>query len=115
MNTNTSAPTGVVSSKELGLESQPWQAFDYANPPDDGVMWVAVSSPETDCDVDDYGRTVGWHTGETEHSVCMVLLMSDGEGRIEFHELNDWELGRVPADGVVTHFAPLKRPRHPKA
>lgn len=115
MNTQTTAPTGVVSSTELCLAPEPWQTFDYAKPPDDGVMWVAVSYPETDCDVDDYGRTVGRHTGETEHSVCMVLLTSDGEGRIEFDALNDWELGRVPAEGVVTHFAPVKRPRHPLA
>lgn len=110
------APNVVLLSGSTNtLPPMPWQPFDYANPPEDGVVWAAVSAPETDCDVDDYGRTVGWHTGETEHSVCLVRLSGTPDRQVEFEPVDAWNLGRVPDEGVVTHWAPVTAPRHPKA
>lgn len=94
-------------------EAVGWLPFDRSNPPDDGLMFVAVSAPETDCDVDDYGRTVGWHTGEVEQSVALVLFSPGEHGEHCFDPVDSWNAGKVPPDGWVTHYMPLHMPKTP--
>lgn len=103
-----------VILERAGAPSDAWLPFDYESPPDDGLMFVAVSAPETDCDVDDYGKTVGWHTGEIERSVCMVLFSSSEDGGHDFHPVAEWDTGKVPAEGWVTHYMPVRLPAHPE-
>ncbi len=90
-----------------------WLKFDYSNPPDEGIYWIHFEGPETDCDVDDYGRTVGWYTGETERTVAMVHLITDGEGAFDFHDVDRWNLGGRPHHGVACHYMPVEVPKCP--
>lgn len=124
MNTDACKPVGegadapnvvLRAGPASTLPPMPWRPFDYANPPEDGPMWVAVSAPETDGDVDDYGKTIGWYTGGTERTVALVMFSGEPGEEMNFEPLCRWELGHVPAEGTVTHWAPVTAPMHPEA
>jgi len=105
----------AVRAAIAALKAQPqgWIPFDYANPPEDGLMFVAASAPETDCDVDDYGKTVGWHTGEIERTVCMVSFSAGPDRDHDFQPVAEYDTGKVPAEGWVTHYMRVQLPALP--
>jgi len=107
------ARTARAAIAALQAEPQGWIPFDYANPPEDGLMFVAASAPETDCDVDDYGKTVGWHTGEIERTVCMVLFSAGTDRDHDFQPVAEYDAGKVPAEGWVTHYMRVQLPALP--
>jgi hypothetical protein len=89
---------------------QKWLKFDYSNPPAEGVYWVRFEAPETDCDVDDDGRTVGRYTGETEYPIAMVHVLHDGDGGVDFHDIDKWNLGSAPSVGVARQYMAVTVP-----
>ncbi|KAF0255755.1 hypothetical protein [Pseudomonas putida] len=61
-----------------------FKRFDYQHPPINGMYWIEFSIPETDCDADDDGRTVGWYTGETIRSLGLVYIENTEDNGLPF-------------------------------
>lgn len=74
-----------------------FKRFDYEHPPENGMYWIEFSIPETDCDADDDGKTVGWYTGETIRRLGLVYIEIVQDNGLPFiampvdHELCDFE------------------------
>lgn len=111
---NTFDPWAEIDRLQAELTGHlAWVKFDYANPPPDGVYWLAMSWPEMDPDVDSEGRTVGVPTGEMESGVCMAELCTE-EGHVDHQVVDRYNLGDHSAGAVITHYCPVTIPKAPK-
>lgn len=90
-----------------------FKPFDYRNPPDDGLYWVAVSSQEWDTDAGDDGQTIGIPTGGAVQTTALVWLNTMPDGELDFDAVDPVNLGRVCDDGFVTHYAEVQPPALP--
>lgn len=57
-----------------------WSAFSYREPPKAELYWLRIATPIIDCDVDDYGQTIGWPTGELAEEIRLAFLEIDPDG-----------------------------------
>lgn len=73
-----------------------FKRFDYQHPPINGMYWIEFSIPETDCDADDNGGTVGWYTGETIRRLGLVY--------IDNTEDNGFPFMAMPVDHALCNF-----------
>lgn len=86
-----------------------------------GVFWVSGEYPESDGDVDDYGRPVGWHTGRNLPFLLMAYIdfvPDDPAGlAIEIFDTNDELPGcsRLDEDEVVPLWVMPVEPPVPPA
>jgi len=100
----------VQAERAAASGSRPvaWSEFDYASPPD-GLCWVEVERPETWCDVDYQGRSVGGYTGETTVVVVLTEISMTSHGP-DFGVVGSGDFGRVDHDDRVVRFLSLTAP-----
>ncbi|ENM3072924.1 hypothetical protein [Pseudomonas aeruginosa] len=94
---------------KLTITNAEWKTFNYEDY-ESGLFWLLVEAPEVDIDADDDGRTVGRYTGEVVRSAVLATVEQDHDGRPYFDAVDSVNFGRVPDDGVVTHYAEVKAP-----
>lgn len=87
--------------------------FDYANPPEPGTYWVILRRQIMDGDVDDYGRTVAWPTGEVEQIVSLVEIEVYDDDEVAIHPLQ-FEMNSHDEADVILYYAPFTLPRPPE-
>ena len=90
-----------------------FKLFDRLNPPASGVYWFALERPEYDCDVDDYGNTIGQYTGKIERVVVMANLETYMED-CEFTPVDKYNFGEIGDEDRVTHYAEVIAPEFPE-
>lgn len=94
-----------------------FHSFDYRNPPESGLYWIAYTIPEYDCDVDDCGRSIGWATGKVVGKVAMVWLdvtQEDNSYEFDCTPVDSSNLGDVPEEATLTHYREVKVPAYPE-
>lgn len=90
-----------------------WQKFDLTKPFVDSLCWVYGCYPETDCDADNEGKTVGWYTGETRYAKGIATIYFDPKEGFAIDGLfGDTEIGY--RDFVITHFMRIQIPENPE-
>jgi hypothetical protein len=94
---------------KLTITNAEWKPFNYEDY-ESGLFWLLVEVPDVDVDAGDDGGTVGWYTGEVVLSAVLATVEQDHDGRPYFDAVDDVNFGRVPDDGVVTHYAEVKAP-----
>ncbi len=87
-----------------------WLQFDYNTPPE-GVCWLNVERPETWCDADYDGRSIGGYTGKTERVVVLAEVYCGENGITTFESVLGEEFGAVRDDDVVLSFMRLTPPK----
>lgn len=105
-------PTESVTMDKLTITNTEWKAFNYEDY-ESGLFWLLVEAPDVDIDADDDGRTVGRYTGEFVRSAVLATVEQDHDGLPYFDAVDSVNFGRVPEDGVVTHYAEVKGPDFP--
>lgn len=99
----------MTSTTEDGVrKTTDWQPFDYANPPE-GMCWLEIERPDTWCDVDDYGKSIGGYTGDVDRLVVLAGVYR-GEHGPEFDPVDGCEFGEVEDHDTVRRFMPLTAP-----
>lgn len=90
-------------------------AFDYSNPPADGLYWIAFHKVVWDTDADEYGQTIGCPTGELRPSVAMVMIerIRDADAFPIALLRVDPDLGDVDECDTIKAYAPVIPPLHP--
>lgn len=94
---------------KLKITSDEWKSFNYEDY-ETGLFWLLVEAPDVDIDADDDGRTVGRYTGEIVQSTVLAMVEQDHDGMPYFDAVDPGNFGRVPDEGVVTHYAAVKAP-----
>jgi hypothetical protein len=94
---------------KLTITNDAWKPFSYEDY-ETGLFWLLVEAPDVDIDADDNGRTVGRYTGEVVQTTVLATVEQDHDGQPYFDAVDSANLGRIPDDGVVTHFAEVKAP-----
>jgi hypothetical protein len=87
-----------------------WKPFGMD--PLHGVYWVCGEYPETDCDADEYGETIGWHTGETIKFTALVEIDFEPahDGEYEVYPVNESITGPFWDNYSISHYAPFEMP-----
>lgn len=90
-------------------------AFDYSNPPADGLYWIAFHKVVWDTDADEYGQTIGCPTGELRPSVAMVMIerIRDADAFPIALLRVDPDLGDVDECDTIKAYAQVIPPLHP--
>ncbi len=90
---------------------------EFWKEPLSGIFWVCGTYPETDGDVNNYGETVGWYTGESVPFVSLVYLDFDPDdpGALSVEPINEHETGGFDDEYHITHFMPFSKPTHASA
>lgn len=94
---------------KLTITNDAWKPFNYQDY-ETGLFWLLVEAPDVDIDADDDGRTVGRYTGEVVQATVLATVEQDHDGLPYFDAVDPGNIGRVPDDGVVTHYAEVKAP-----
>jgi hypothetical protein len=89
-----------------------WEKFNYKNPPESGVYWMAGAYPESDGDTDDSGCQVGWYTGNTIQTVSLVRLEVYEDG-IEITPVDEWSTGEWDDDYGAYFYSKPEKPEWP--
>ena len=89
-----------------------WKPFGQE--PLNGTYWIAGTSPEVDCDVDDQGRSIGVPTGERSKYVSLVEIEYEPGSCLEVYPLERNACGDWDETCDITHYMPFKPPAPPK-
>lgn len=102
--------------QNCGHEFEKTRWVEFGKEPVEGVYWVCGTYPEYDCDVDDYGKTVGKMTGKSIPFVSLVQISFDPapDGFFEVRALGQ-ETGEFHDDYGITHYLPMDPPKPPKS
>ena len=100
----------------LNPMSEP-EAFDYNDPPEDGLYWIEFTDQLYDVDIDDAGQPIGVPTGETRRFVSLVeiyVTRTEDDVEIEFYSADGWQ-GDCPSDdSIAIRYAEVTPPQFPK-
>lgn len=94
---------------KLTITNDAWKTFSYEDY-ETGLYWLLVEAPGVDIDADDDGRTVGRYTDEVVQTTVLAFVEQDHDGLPYFDAVDPGNFGRIPDDGVVTHYAEVKAP-----
>ncbi|HBP1341929.1 TPA: hypothetical protein L5T32_004273 [Pseudomonas aeruginosa] len=94
---------------KLTITNDQWKSFNYEDY-EPGLFWLLVEAPDVEIDADDEGRTVGRHTGGVVRMTVLATVEEDHDGLPYFDAVDPGNFGRIPDDGVVTHYAEVKAP-----
>ncbi|MCK5532930.1 MAG: hypothetical protein KAI85_16955 [Halopseudomonas aestusnigri] len=89
--------------------------FDYKQPPEEGIYWVAGKRPQFEISADLYGEPTDILTGAEDHYTALVSIRTSEQGMVDFGVIERINLGEVDPLDRVTHYAPFVRPCHPHA
>lgn len=93
-----------------------FKRFEYEAPPARGLYWLYFTFPETDCDADSEGRTVGWNTGTELFAVTLAYIdptPSDGLG-FQVSEVDDAFIGLDVDQSILKGYLQALLPQLPE-
>lgn len=102
--------------RELAADENPTPLWkEFGGEALHGTYWVCGTYPEHDIDADDYGRTIGTHTGNSIPFVALVEIdFEPGPGgEMEVFAVNRNVTGAFEDDYGITHYAAFVTPVHP--